>query len=382
VFPSHDRRGFNRVKAVKFPVMTKQETTITATAGAAHTAYLIHTTHPIRRVLEVLSMAMIHKFYQQNKFWISNWDMPAGMISTSYAAMTPGTYDSPNMQVQAVLQRRVNDTGDFNPTNVKILETSLLSSNFTWRDMAEQMADKLVALVTDESESLFISHIQWKSNDVANMVIPAQLWDATELYITITGNSILQVQNRTAAGDANAQTTSIEANPIVGKEYMLTGNNARIRDYTVLTDSNSQQLCSSADTGMLEFGSDSSELSTAFQNALKQPPLGNYFFNCKGTRRIRLEPGAIRRSSAYKSITKTLNQWLRGYYNALSEDNVTTRATIREFVTTGVGVSKLLAMEKVANMGSASVEYSGERDFIMKAKAFIKKRSFTVPYNV
>ena len=46
------------------------------------------------------------------------------------------------------------------------------------------------------------------------------------------------------------------------------------------------------------------------------------------------------------------------------------------------GVSKLLAMEKVANMGSASVEYSGERDFIMKAKAFIKKRSFTVPYNV
>ena len=326
-------------------------------------------------------MALLHKFYQMNKFWISNWDMVAGMISTSYSAGA-GTYDSPDMQVQAVLQRRVNTSGGFNPGNIKILETSLLAANFTWRDMAEQMADKLCELVTNQSEDLFISHLQFKSSDVPNMVIPAQLWDATELYITITGNSIMQVQNRTVAGDTNAQTTSIEANPLVGKEYLLTGNNARVRDFTVLTNNTSQQFGTDADTGMLGLGSDSSTLSTAFQNALKQPPLGNYFFNCKGSKTVRLEPGAIKRSSVYKSVTKTLNQWLRGYYNALSEASVTTRATIRPNVTTGVGMSKMLALEKVANMGSASVEFSGERDFVMKAKAFIKKRSFTVPYNI
>ena len=92
-----------------------------------------------------------------------------------------------------------------------------------------------------------------------------------------------------------------------------------------------------------------------------------------------MEPGAVKKSVVYKSVTKTLNQWLMSAWDELI--GATTIATIAQYGTYSVGASHLIGLEKLVNMGGKSVTVGGEMVGLMKAKAFIRKRSYTAAYN-
>jgi hypothetical protein len=367
------RRPSKKVKKVKWPCICKDERT--TSASSTECAYIVHGTHPTRYVMRMIAMSMIHKYFEQNGIWIQNWTANAGLHTGV------GTVATINLTVVAEYQQRAESSSD--PQYLTILT---IVGTPSYLELADSLADGLVNLCTTVTEDLMVTKIQWKSNGTGstgtNMAF--KLWDASEIRIDIYGKSMLNIQNRTTGGEGpgtgSKETTSIFANPLHGKHYLVKGFGARVKNLGVGVLSTSDQLVPSTLTGEVGIGSNATSFGAQAQDILKQPPLPNYFQNCIGSSYIRLEPGAIKQSTAYKTVSKTLNQWYRILH--LQLQNVTTVGAIRQYGRTPIGLTRMIAMEKVANMGSTNpVVLAGERDAVYMSKLTFRKRRFTAPTN-
>jgi hypothetical protein len=365
-------RPRKRVKKVKYPCIVKDERAVSASDPKCQ--YVVHASHPPKYVMRMIGMALTHKYFASNGIWIRNWEDAAG-IPTGV-----GTSTTTNLRVVSVSQADANSSSD---PDFTILAT--MGGSDSYLQFADKLSDGLINLVTNSSEDLFISSLQWRSTaDPTNpdVNIAYQVWDATEINIEVYGKSMLNLQNRTRAGDTgdSSLTTSIYSNPLHGKHYHLKGNGARIRDLGVGSANTSAQFVTDSATGLVALGSQETILGLQAQDALSQPPLPNYFFNCSGSSYIRLEPGAIKQSTCYTTVTKTLNKWLRVYFSFLQ--SATTISSIGQYVTSGIGKSRCLGLEKVADMGSGNeIALAGERDATYMSRCWFKKRRFTASTN-
>lgn len=362
-----------RVRAQKYPVVQKLEESGSSTD--AKCVYVMHTTHPLKYVLRGITMAMLHKFFQQQGVQIRGWTEKLGQAK---GIATTRKY---SLRCGIVYQQNPDAASD--PEFTEIANAANLNDP-TYLDFAISMADGL-ALIYDNvigNKDIFVTQIQWETSGIANVNLCYKQWDASEIRVAVSGKSMINVQNRTAAGDVadNTQTTSIYANPLHGKHYAFTGNNVRIKHLGVGAVNTSAQLVPGTDSGVVQNGSQSTNISSQAQDILAQPPAGNYFYNCTSTSYIRLEPGAIKQSTCAKVVTKTLNQWLRSLQPWL--ESASDLNSLNTFQSTSLGVSRVFALEKVADIGSGNPVLVGyERDGILCSKMFFKKRRYTAATN-
>lgn len=357
------------VRKVKWPCIVKDERSISS--SAAKCLYIGHSSHPAKYVQRMLSMAIVHKYFAQKSIWIGNWGSIAG-VQTAIAGAT-----GISLTITAVYQATADVTGDPQYTDVF---TSTGSESFL--DIADGLANGLLNIVTNSTQDFMLTELQFRSTGVAATNMEFCVWNANDIRISIHGKSMLNIQNRTAAGDASAQTTSIYANPLHGKHYFCVGSGARIRDLGNAVINTSSQLVPDTKTGLvaLDIAATPSGLSPQANDALLQPVLPNYFTNCKSSSYIRLEPGSIKQSTCSATVTKSLNGWIKSGYSYMKD--ATTVAGIGQYRTTGYGVSRIIALEKVADIGSANtIALAGERDAVYMSKLFFRKKKFTVPTN-
>jgi hypothetical protein len=366
------------IRKQKYPVVQKTENSNTVTDG--NCVYLLHTSHPLKYVLKTMCMSMVHKYFEQQGIHIRSFDDVVGRttgIGTQFAAP---------LKVQVVYQGNPQATA--NPTWVTVADISGTGAA-TYTDLSILLADGLINLydATAGNKDLFIHQIRWLVDGATAtasslMNLSTRFWDATEVRIAISGKSMCNIQNRTLAGDVadTALTTSIYANPLHGKHYSFKGNGARMKNLGEAVINTSGQFAPNQATGVVEVGALGTTFGAVAQDVLAQPPSGNYFYNCSKTSYIRLEPGSIKQSTCYAEVTKSFNQWLRGMYNYLETSS--TLGGLDTFFSSSLGVSRMVALEKVADMGSGNdIALGYERDGIMRAKCWFRKRRHTAASN-
>lgn len=365
-------RRTRRVRRAKFPVCVKDERSITSTGG--NCVYMGHHTHPLRYTLRAIAMAMVHKYFAQCGIHVKNWNHSVGMFIATGA--------DTEFDVDCVVTMQGRGTGTSAAATNIIIGSTAAAGVTSFLDFADDIADGFCGLNSTTFTDTTITRVEWRATAVAAAVISSKVWDAQEVMITVKGTSILNIQNRTAAGDVgdNLQTTSIYANPLIGKHYTLTGNGMRIKDIAAGAGVQVDQLYCDTTTGLIGFGSNATGIPTNMRDVLKQPVSPNYFYNCKGSSKIRLEPGAIRKSSCSATVTKSLNSWIVGYYRQTFNSVATDE--IPGLIWVPTGVSKYVGLEKVADMGSGnSVVLGAERDAIYQSKCYFRKKRVTPATN-
>ncbi|AGS36205.1 hypothetical protein [Circoviridae 9 LDMD-2013] len=314
-------------------------------------------------------MALLHKYFSSKGIWIQNWNEVAGLETGSTSGVAA------NLELYCWHQDAADATG--NPIRSLIAALASVDSYLAFADkIGNGIVDKCSA------EDFHALKLQWAVSGVVDTNLGYAEWNADEVRITISGKSLVNIQNRTAAGDTAVSelTTSIYSNPLIGREYSYKGYGARIRDVGYRTSNESAQFVPDSLVGTVVVDATASFLNDNAKDSLKQPVLPNYFTNCMGSKRIRLEPGSIKQSTCYSTVTKSFNGWIKSVNSFIV--GATTISGIGQFKQSGPGVGKIIALEKVADMGADNpISIAGERDAIYKSKCFMKKRKFTVPTN-
>ena len=364
---------FKRVKKVSYPVVQKTEHRDTETD--ADCVYLIHATHPAKYVLKTLAMTMVHKYFQQCNVHIRSFADPIGF----YTAV--GSFAKFNLRCVVVFQGKPEAAAD--PQFWTIADAQLAGVN-TYEEFAIALADGLCGIYdnTTARHQPYITEVQWHCTGATGTTLQARNWDASEINIAISGKSLVNIQNRTAGGDVGAsqETTSIYANPLHGKHYSIKGNGARIKHLGRDSTGTSVQLAVNQSNGCFSKGANDTDVGAQASDTLKQPPQGNYFHNCTKTGYIRLEPGSIKQSVCYAVVTKKLNRWLNDLKSLLETNS--TLGALDNFQTFSMGETKMVALEKVADLGATNAVTIGfERDGIMRGRMWFSRKRFTAALN-
>lgn len=370
------KKPTKRVKRLSFPVVQKTEGT--GFESDPSCVYICHTTHPLKFVLKTIAMSMVHKYFAQCGIHIPTFKDPIGF----QAAI--GSVSKYNLAVATVHQGKPEGTSDATFT---VVGDTTDPSIATFEDFAIQIADGLCLIYTNIASvetQPFFTQIQWRATGVTDSTLSSRNWDATEIKIAISGKSMVNLQNRTAAGDTadTSLTTSIYANPLHGKHYKVSGNGVRIKNLgaSAVTPNTSAQLACNQSNGFVSNGATSTDVNAAAQDVLKQPPAGNYFYRCSKTSYIRLEPGSIKQSTCYSVVTKSFNRWLRDMQPWL--ETAADLGSLNNFYTAALGETRLIALEKVADMSSGNpIEVGFERDGIVRGKLWFNKKRATAALN-
>lgn len=189
----------------------------------------------------------------------------------------------------------------------------------------------------------------------------------SETFIQMFGYTELKVQNRTKAAGGSEDAENINNNPLQGWSYLFNGvpkakGNSLIQggDFTYL---NFERL--PYPKGVQTFGG--SDPAQTFN--IREPPIPKQFWNCAKAKRIRLEPGEIKKMVASKYKQGNILRILKAI--RLSRDG------LYQYSTYSIFPVQMIAMEDVIN-GSVeeeiSVQYEIERK--LGVKCYNKEKKF------
>ena len=392
-FTKRSRKVKNKTK---WTCVCKDERPATVTHD--NCAFLLHCSHPPRYVLRMIGMSIVYKYYQQQNIKITNW------LSIVGGAFTAGQGTSnPRVSLWAWFQRRSGANGGSVGARSYQQLIAGATNGQNYLSLVDEFCENITNLVNTFSNDYFISEMHWKptypvgSGAIEYSHTPDyRIWDATEMFVSVKGTSILQVQNRTAAGGGTdtSDSSNIYANPLEGNEYFLDGCGFRYKlsgfDATPAS-TNTYQMVAESTTGLIAWGYDTTIFDSIGVDMWKQPPNGRAIYGCKRTSKIRLEPGHIKRSVASDTVTKSLNGWLKVLFPFLSSGDSFTGTAAAAGSATGaviknynlrIGKSAFVGLEKVAQIAVApKVTLGAERDAIYCSRLFFRRRHNTAATN-
>jgi len=139
------------------------------------------------------------------------------------------------------------------------------------------------------------------------------------LKITISGKSVMQIQNRTSneSGGTNADDVDVnDANPLRGKQYDLRhGSNYELRNVND-NSGTKQSIDSNPGSGVISTaertgaGAGTTTFGT-MEQYLKKPPQASLFRSRIQSKYVGIDPGVIRRSVVFSKSTRSLDAWCR-----------------------------------------------------------------------
>ncbi|UOF79629.1 putative capsid protein [Circoviridae sp.] len=313
-----------------------------------HCMYPGGVTHPLYYTFYSLSLAMIRFFMMKAKVEFGSWN------------------DKPMMPLVTncfwFVRYYTKAEGDL-PDQLRAVSVDM-SNQSTWEGCAVKLANSFVATFGSTQQILRITNIGIHPDlDISGKesFVASQLYNARDIYITVKGESHLQVQNRTLAdtsvGDS-ADATNIFNNPMRGKYYSFKNGRPFIRNIAYGTASqrssfeNTFEGVISQQDRYTSGGTNGSNFSDAVADEIRKPPNGNYFVNCTNAKFCRVLPGAILTSRATSTVTHSLNTWLSIFKNKFDMVGTKTLDGLRanaDPLDYRVGVSHMYGLEKMVD---------------------------------
>jgi len=289
------------------------------------------------------------------------------------------------------------------PSQQALQVTQVLSTGiFTWSVFAGFLVQKFLEVfgiankTVDKVEpAKRLIYIGLRGQGVAP-VIGSQLYKADELFVTVNGVSNIQVQNRTPGVDPTVpgelidQTDSIFANPLRGQYYTFNNGRPVIKSPGTVSATEYSLVPADAATGTItawdERGTIPFKLfDQTVVSALKKPPPGRMFTNCKTSKTMQIDPGQIAISKAKASVTKSLSSWmylLSEKMRAVSTKTYVGLAFDSDPISYRVGVSHMYGLEKMCDTEAGSVvgpRVGIEHNLYMSAKVVHKRKQGILP---
>jgi len=296
-----------------------------------------------RKVTPVDGMRVMHKIERGQNFVAFNAIYPGGATHPSYATLRMLCLSL----VRFVAKKAKIDFGDFNDSvglpfiastrwsffyywkgegqatdDTASFRENIASDAANWSALADRLADSFVNVFGGNQGRRLYLFGAFPNEDVqtSHSLISTQVYHASDLYISIKGESSIQVQNRTL-GDGTGDTadaSNIFNNPLRGKYYTFKSGRPCIRNVgqiaelkTFLFDyQNTSGSIATQDRFAVGTGTDYSD---NIALALRKPPSGNFFTNCKTTKYTTVEPGGILRSKLDCTVSKSLTNWMYAF---------------------------------------------------------------------
>lgn len=222
--------------------------------------------------------------------------------------------------------------------------------------------------------------------------IATQVYNARDLYISIKGESSIQIQNRTladsTAGDQR-DSSNIFNNPLRGKYYTFKSGRPFIRNlawgvvpnrYSFENNSNG----SITQQDRFATGPSGTNFSEVVATELRKPPAGTYFINCVTTKHTNVMPGAILHSRIQDTAVHSINKWLsifKSKFDLVLNKSLAGLLAAGEPLDYHVGKSHMYGLEKMVDTDQVStnqLEIGHEHNLFMSSKAYYRPRAGTV----
>jgi len=153
------------------------------------------------------------------------------------------------------------------------------------------------------------------------------------LIFDIYSKSSLKIQNR-SKNPLGTESDEVDNVPVYGKSYIVNGSSFLLNDRHRSTAAFFTPFVASQEHGFTAVTGE-----TDVTGATKEPPVASYFSNCKGTQKVRIEPGTIKTSVVvFKKQVKLVDlitHWMPG---------MTTGATRFR---NALGQSRMYSLEKI-----------------------------------
>lgn len=270
-----------------------------------------------------------------------------------------------------------------NAINISTPETPIdhpVLTSDTLKSMATKFFAAFINAISLENSSggggntyntyLMTEMILYKANE-ANNAINQQLAVVKfdECKIDVYGQAELKVQNRTKASSGSGDAEDVSNNPLQGRLYYFKG----------VPRPKSLQLSSSNGSNGNSFGlwnvtTGVRTLTGAadFGNAdFKEPPPPTYFWNCKASSKVRLDPGQIKTYTVKQGFVMMLPAILKKLRMQFSTagNSLFTNHTIFK--------SCMIGMEDVINVNaSESIGIAFEIERILAVRAFVNAKKY------
>jgi len=337
-----------------------------------HCMYPGGVTHPLYYTFLNMSLSIIRYFMMKAKIEFGSWIDKPMMPLVSDAKWFVRYYTKADGDLPD--QLRARDVG--------------MTGLATWQACAEKLCDSIVEVFGSTQQVLRMTHIgifpdRNQTDLTEQSFVASQFYNARDIYITIKGESTLQVQNRTLA-DSGAgdiyDAANIFNNPMRGKYYSFKKGRPFIRNIAHGTgtnrasfESNNDGLISQQDR-YTSGGTSASNFSDAVSNEIRKPPSGNYFINCTNTKTVNVLPGAILTSRHEETVTHSLNTWISLFKNKFDMVGVKTLDGLRlnaEPLDYRVGSSHMYGLEKMVDTDKVEtnqLEIGVEHNLFMSSK--------------
>lgn len=335
--------------------------------------FIGHTTHQSQQTLKMVVMGLIEYYCRSVGQHVQYWTEKVG---ESFGALT-------NTLAFTYTYRDVTATG---LTLAPIAVTVPTGGSITWEAFAILICNSLVAnLAKDEVELYQVGFDSAQTGTVGSLILPARQWKASEVFVTVEGKSILQLQNRTPASDTPVSEANnvndIGANPVRGKSYKVIGSTVDLVDPVINDASRAARMYPSVlATPTTGFPGGTSIITgrtskfsgelvaTSLQQYLYKPPRPSFWKNCSGSNYVHLGPGEIRKSIVEHSVKKSFNQWMKAYAHAFQDAAAATLAGIRSYSRVPFSRTILFGFEKMCDAnGTASLNFGFENIVYMRS---------------
>jgi len=264
----------------------------------------------------------------------------------------------------------------------------------TWRNLADNLCTSFVnAFGVGQGRRLYSFGIYpQQDSNVGESFIATQYYNAADLYISVKGESSIQMQNRTlgeGSGD-KAEATNIFNNPLRGKYYTFKSGRPCIRGINVASNSQTflfdYQTTSGAIATQDKYSTTgtTSDFSITISDALRKPPNGNFFTNCTTSKYVTVEPGGILKSKIEHTITKSLTNWMYAFNpKFLSVEAPRNLAGMSQSDPANwrLGVSHCYGLEKMIDTSAAlepEIQVGHEHNLFMVSKCTYKPKNSAV----
>lgn len=197
------------------------------------------------------------------------------------------------------------------------------NANTTWLSLSQALATSFVTTFGTSARRLLAIGI-YPDQDAApsHSFISTQYYNASDLFISVKGESSVQVQNRTlgdgTTGD-QADASNIFNNPLRGKYYTFKAGRPLIRNVGQSTASQKVLMDYQTTSGTISTQDRFDNTATGSNYdanvalSLRKPVNGPFFTNCLTTKYVQVEPGAVVKSKLDHSISKSLMNWIRAF---------------------------------------------------------------------
>jgi len=293
------------------PYKVTQKIEYGATNGAWNAIYVGGSTHPSQPLVRIIAQSIVRFLALKSKVDFGNWSAFCSMPISggSNFNIVYWYHTAPFIGFPA-------------PTTL----VKINSNGKTWLQLADDLASSFVVTFAKAAESLRMTAIGLQQDTTPLAPVPlltSQYYMADNLYISVKGESAIQVQNRTASDDSSASldAENVYANPLRGKYYSCKGPRALFRDpdnalstnYTYFNPDSSHGTIGDAD----RFGgtvsvptAGTSIFPPPIENSLQKPPPGGFFSNCDSTKYLTVTPGEILRSKLVREYRFNIPKWL------------------------------------------------------------------------